>query len=471
MTPERDGPATSRDPEEIDELVDEFGDRSGPDPAREPELELAEDELIVEPAWDDDERRRTRGAPSGADVERDRALGRLVVRRAPAACGALAAAALALARGVLALLRREAADGGDGRAPSASGRSGGSAPSSGGDLAAAAAAARRWRGASAAARASAMTRWRQTCTAIIQRGDVAGDPADEARASRRRRGARRRARTASRRGTGRARPPKPFTRRIEYAARGCAETLIACLRDGGLLASSASSPSWRPSGVPRDPCPLLLGEGEPDHPLLVAGADRHDPHGAAAAVGLAHDGDERLDRRGAVLEVDRDPGEVAEGEVAMPDRSRPLPETLSEKTSWAGPSGPPSRTTTGTSRRRGRSRGAARPAPRAAGVRRDAHRRRGRRGRRPRASVTMPPRRDLDRADWPVAGGRSGGVSRISDASSAPTESTRAATPPRRSGARGPSAPARDASRQHQRGDVRRRPRARGRPRGRCRGR
>ena len=31
-----------------------------------------------------------------------------------------------------------------------------------------------------------------------------------------------------------------------------------------------------------------------------------------------------------------------------PDRSRPLPETLSEKTSWAGPSGPPSRTTTGT---------------------------------------------------------------------------------------------------------------------------
>jgi hypothetical protein len=44
-----------RDPDEIDEVVDEFGDRSGPDPAREPELELGEDEGIVEPASDDDD--------------------------------------------------------------------------------------------------------------------------------------------------------------------------------------------------------------------------------------------------------------------------------------------------------------------------------------------------------------------------------------------------------------------------------
>ena len=39
---------------ELDELVDEFDDRSGPDPAREPELELGADEVIVEPASDDD---------------------------------------------------------------------------------------------------------------------------------------------------------------------------------------------------------------------------------------------------------------------------------------------------------------------------------------------------------------------------------------------------------------------------------
>jgi hypothetical protein len=45
----------SREPDELDEVVDEFGDRSGPDPAREPELELAEgEEPIVEPAADDD---------------------------------------------------------------------------------------------------------------------------------------------------------------------------------------------------------------------------------------------------------------------------------------------------------------------------------------------------------------------------------------------------------------------------------
>jgi hypothetical protein len=55
MTPERDD--ESRDPDELaqlDELVDEFGDRSGPDPTREPELELGDDEVIVEPASDDD---------------------------------------------------------------------------------------------------------------------------------------------------------------------------------------------------------------------------------------------------------------------------------------------------------------------------------------------------------------------------------------------------------------------------------
>jgi hypothetical protein len=54
MTPERDD--ESRDPDELaqlDELVDEFGDRSGPDPTREPELELGDDEVIVEPADED----------------------------------------------------------------------------------------------------------------------------------------------------------------------------------------------------------------------------------------------------------------------------------------------------------------------------------------------------------------------------------------------------------------------------------
>jgi len=51
MTPERD---ESPEPGQIDELVDEFGDRSGPDPTREPELELGDDEVIVEPASDDD---------------------------------------------------------------------------------------------------------------------------------------------------------------------------------------------------------------------------------------------------------------------------------------------------------------------------------------------------------------------------------------------------------------------------------
>jgi hypothetical protein len=46
-----------RDPDDdakLDEVVDEFGDRSGPDPAREPDLELGDDEVIVEPASDED---------------------------------------------------------------------------------------------------------------------------------------------------------------------------------------------------------------------------------------------------------------------------------------------------------------------------------------------------------------------------------------------------------------------------------
>ena len=42
------------DGDELDELVDEFGDRSGPDPTREPQLELGDDEVIVEPASDDE---------------------------------------------------------------------------------------------------------------------------------------------------------------------------------------------------------------------------------------------------------------------------------------------------------------------------------------------------------------------------------------------------------------------------------
>ena len=55
MTPQRDDPGQRDDLDELDELVDEFGDRSGPDPTREPELELGEDEVIVEPARDDDD--------------------------------------------------------------------------------------------------------------------------------------------------------------------------------------------------------------------------------------------------------------------------------------------------------------------------------------------------------------------------------------------------------------------------------
>lgn len=52
MTPERD---ESREPAQIDELLDEFGDRAGPDPAREPEFHPVEEAAIVEPATDDDD--------------------------------------------------------------------------------------------------------------------------------------------------------------------------------------------------------------------------------------------------------------------------------------------------------------------------------------------------------------------------------------------------------------------------------
>jgi hypothetical protein len=55
MTPEREDPGERDDLEELDELIDEFGDRRGPDPTREPELELGKDETIVGPAEDDDE--------------------------------------------------------------------------------------------------------------------------------------------------------------------------------------------------------------------------------------------------------------------------------------------------------------------------------------------------------------------------------------------------------------------------------
>jgi hypothetical protein len=54
MTAERDDPDKQGEPEQIDELVDEFGDRSGPAAEREPGLELGDDEVIVEPASDDD---------------------------------------------------------------------------------------------------------------------------------------------------------------------------------------------------------------------------------------------------------------------------------------------------------------------------------------------------------------------------------------------------------------------------------
>jgi hypothetical protein len=40
--PERDD--ASREPDELDSLIDEFGDRSGPDPAREPGVEPEPDD-------------------------------------------------------------------------------------------------------------------------------------------------------------------------------------------------------------------------------------------------------------------------------------------------------------------------------------------------------------------------------------------------------------------------------------------
>lgn len=54
MTAERDDPGPRDDLDELDELIDEFGDRRGPDPTREPELELGEDEVIFEPAPDEE---------------------------------------------------------------------------------------------------------------------------------------------------------------------------------------------------------------------------------------------------------------------------------------------------------------------------------------------------------------------------------------------------------------------------------
>jgi hypothetical protein len=54
MTSEQHGdPGQRDDADELDEVVDEFGDRSGPDPAREPELELGDDDVIVEPSHDE----------------------------------------------------------------------------------------------------------------------------------------------------------------------------------------------------------------------------------------------------------------------------------------------------------------------------------------------------------------------------------------------------------------------------------
>jgi len=53
MTPDRNAP-DDQEPDDLDELIDEFGDRTGPDPTREPELELGDDEVIVEPASDDE---------------------------------------------------------------------------------------------------------------------------------------------------------------------------------------------------------------------------------------------------------------------------------------------------------------------------------------------------------------------------------------------------------------------------------
>jgi hypothetical protein len=52
LTPERDDP--SKEPEELDSLIDEFGDRSGPDPAREPDFEPEPEEVEIKPGDEPD---------------------------------------------------------------------------------------------------------------------------------------------------------------------------------------------------------------------------------------------------------------------------------------------------------------------------------------------------------------------------------------------------------------------------------
>jgi hypothetical protein len=50
VAPERDD--ASREPDELDSLIDEFGDRAGPDPAREPDVELDPDDPAEDPPAD-----------------------------------------------------------------------------------------------------------------------------------------------------------------------------------------------------------------------------------------------------------------------------------------------------------------------------------------------------------------------------------------------------------------------------------
>ena len=57
MASERDD--ETREPEDLDGVIDEFGDRSGPDPMRDPELELEDDEVIVGPSDDDESDEKT----------------------------------------------------------------------------------------------------------------------------------------------------------------------------------------------------------------------------------------------------------------------------------------------------------------------------------------------------------------------------------------------------------------------------
>src|SRR4051795_155396 len=162
-------------------------------------------------------------APSGAHVERDRALGGLVARRAAGRALRRPPPTLTLLRRLLALLRREAADcrdrsGAVRRAADRLDRLHDQLPAE--------AVSARWRTRSAAARASGITSWRQTCTEIIQQATYPAIPPASAR-------------SAASTGMAPARwdsqptssspnsPPKPLVRRMEYAARGCAETLIA----------------------------------------------------------------------------------------------------------------------------------------------------------------------------------------------------------------------------------------------------